>query len=246
MQRITTAPECISDLVLDAWYAEELTPSELQRVQAHVASCATCAERQRSMFAEHQRFLETAPDLSAQAKLVARTKRRSSLRRALPVVASIVALAASVMLMVWKPNEPTTQQTRTKGESHLGVYIKRGDRVLRGNGRDTVQPGDLLRFTYSTPHPGYLTILGLDEHAATRYFPAEPNAAPIGAGMDMPLDFAVQLDEQLGTETIHALWCPASYAIEPIRKALAERRELARPSEACTVSVLSLRKVARP
>lgn len=247
MQRIATSPECVSDLALDQWYAGELGPAELERVQSHVASCASCLERQRVMFEEHSRFLELAPSFAAQAKLVARPPtRRRKLVRAVSVIAGAAALAASVLLTLGKPSGLPTSDVRTKGESHLGVYIKRGDRVVRGKAHDEVHPGDLLRFTYSTPHAGYIGIFGLDEHAATSYVPSQSEAAALAAGMDKPLDFAVKLDDQLGTETIYALWCPSPFALEPIRSHLEKQHTLAQPSDACVQSVLPLRKVREP
>jgi hypothetical protein len=241
MQRIVYTPECVSELVLDQWYAGELSAREIERTEQHVARCTTCRERNRVLHEEHARFLTVAPSFAAHTELTARRGKRS---RTLVAVASAAALAACVLLSLSKPSGFDQHDTRPKGGPELSVYIKRGAHVFRGTAQDTVQPGDLLRFKYSAGHAGYLAIFGADARAATTYYPPQPDAAPIAAGLDLPLDFAVKLDEQLGIETTYALWCPTTFAVEPVRKQLAEQRAMTRPDDACTISVLPLRKQA--
>jgi hypothetical protein len=133
--------------------------------------------------------------------------------------------------------------TRIKGGPSASFFIKRGERVTRGVSGATVQPGDALRFTYTSEQDVHLALLGLDARTASVYFPSGQRAAPVAAGRDVALDFSIELDAQLGEEQIHALFCSEPVELEPLRAQLASARQLRAPAS-CTAQRIVLHKAA--
>ena len=121
--------------------------------------------------------------------------------------------------------------------------MKRGSHVERGVNGGTACPGDQLRFTYSSERPAYLAVLGHDERAASVYFPSGQSAVRVEGGRDRPLDFSLELDEQLGEEQLYLVLCPSQYALSPLLAELEARGEL-RAGADCLVERIALHKEA--
>jgi hypothetical protein len=119
--------------------------------------------------------------------------------------------------------------------------VKRQGRVWAADSGTLLEPGDLVRFTYSSEHACYLALFGQDARATQVYFPNGARAAFVRGGAAVPLDFSVELDTTPGEEHVHALFCDSSIELAPLRAALAETGRLAAP-EGCKVQTLSLRK----
>jgi hypothetical protein len=252
-------PECLSALAIDEWNAQD-TPEELRADrEAHLEECTQCAARVAAAAAEAEAFLQTAPSLdalvaagavgdasapSAGAGTGAGGAKLLSFPRVAAMVGSGLAVAAGVMLLL-RPADPAGS-TRIKGGERLGVYVKRGDRVLRAADGDVVHPGDTLRFTYSADGPCHLSIWGADGHSLQQYHPAAGGAgsAAVPAGREQPLDFGVELDGSIGTETFYGVFCNTKMTSGALREGLAATP--ATVPDGCVLDVLSLKKGAAP
>lgn len=184
------------------------------------------------------------PRLNTVSPLVQPDPIRAAARQSAALVAtSFAAMAAAALLVVWF-GQPI-ERTYTKGQPHIGWFVKRGDEVHRGRTDEVLHPRDDLRFVYSSDEPRYFALFNLDARAATVYFPVGPSAARVRAGSDVALDFSVELDDQLGTERVWALFCEQSFEVEPLRAALLATGRL--PERAgCFAELVELQKVAPP
>lgn len=237
---------CVTDLGFDRWFAGEHTPEGNAAIDAHLSACARCRVRGELLGRERAAFLERAPTLAAHERFV-RPEEPAPI--ALPSRSTRVALwlvaAAVVGLAVITPWPAAREQAgeRRKGGFGVGFYVKRGERVMRGSTDEAVHPGDLLRFTYSSDAPAYWALLGRDAQDASVYFPASRETARLPAGRDQPLDFSLELDEQLGVERLFVVACPRPYPLEPLRRALLSEGDPRAPAE-CRVERIALRKEA--
>lgn len=251
-----TVSEHPSDFVLDRALADELDAAERGRLVAHLAQCDACRERHDGMSADHASFLSHAPSFQAHAELVKELAQRShvagmegkraggqrtSRRTAWLALSSACAAAASLWLVLAKPTTLVDPQTRTKGSAQLSFFIKHGAHVTRGRSGSEVYPSDVLRFTYSSPEAVHLAIFGRDAHGATLYFPTQGASAALPAGVDVPLDFGVELDAQPGPEAIYGVFCSQPFDAQALRLRLQAADAPSAP-EACSLRVLQLQK----
>ena len=240
--------EHVSDISFDRAYAHELPAAEQLRLNAHLAECERCRERQRFLAEERAAFLAEAPgwgEYCAQRGQLAPVPKRAQRARWLLPLSAAVALAASFLLMssrITSPLNNRTNSTHIKGGAQLGFYIKRGAQVSRGRADDVVRPDDVLRFTYSSPEPTYFALMGRDEHSAMLFYPVANQAAALPKGTDVPLGFGVEIDAQPGQERIYALFCSEPVKLSPIVTALERTDELIAPAH-CLVRELRLNKV---
>jgi hypothetical protein len=113
----------------------------------HVAGCADCQARLKTMEAERDSFLARHPAMPARP----RPARRSPLRYLAPL-----ALAASVLLvaLIFRPGGPSE---RAKGTTAAELWVKRGEEsfVFRGQ---PLQEGDTLVFRYTSTRK-HLTVI---------------------------------------------------------------------------------------
>jgi hypothetical protein len=244
MQQLNHNADCVSNLEFDEWHAGELDAEDQQRAALHVAQCQRCRSRRDVLERERAAFFAAAPsfrDHARQFEGVAPPARRVS-RLAIGGAGAVAAAAALVGLLLLPAQQPAA--TRPKGEPHLGFFIKRDQQISRGRNGATVHPDDLIRFVYSSDRSYYFALFNLDARAATIYFSDHGEAARVSAGNDVALDFSVQLDGQLGTERVIALFCPDPFAVEPLRARMASG-ELPPPAAGCHRDVITLKKVAR-
>lgn len=193
MKRETEA--CLSDLLLDRLLAEEpLRPDERARAEAHLGSCAACAQRKEELFREYRAF-ELAPPRPP--------RRRRPLPRGLRLGLAAAAAAALALVIALPSSEPPGY--RTKGAASLVVIARTQDgaidQVLPG---DALAPGDDIRFEVRTSEPAVLAILGIDAAGAVTPY-VEELALEAGGPQLMP--GAIRLDDTLGPERIVALFC---------------------------------------
>jgi len=259
MRPLDHSSGCVSNLLLDEWLAQELAPADEARVHQHVRGCAACSARRDQRVRAAGAFLAQAPTFGEHARQhapgPARRGRSERPRRARWLgLGALVAAAAGVSLWVGRPgvgglearpDADAVAQARSKGTARIGFFVKRGERVTRGGAADVLRAGDLLRFTYSVDRASYLALIDVDGRGASVYFPAgSARAAAIAPGVDVPLDFSVELDQTPGEERVHAVFCPRAFALEPVRASLARGRspELA----GCSLDTLVLRKAGPP
>jgi anti-sigma factor RsiW len=231
--------EHITDLVLDEWLTGELSPEAHARADAHFAGCERCRDKRAAYQAEHAAFLAQAPVLKRPVAALPKAPKPWS--KLMMAGAGVLAAAAAALLML--PAAPGIEPpgTRRKGGPSASFFIKHGERVTRGVSGATVQPGDALRFTYTSDAPVHLALLGLDARSASVYFPSGARAVRMAAGRDVALEFSVVLDDQLGEEHIHALFCSEPVELDPLRAQLQSTRALNLPAS-CTAQRIVLHK----
>jgi hypothetical protein len=218
---------CLSDLALDRRLAHELDAREEEAALAHIADCARCGDRFAELARQRDAFATDAPPLVV-------SRNRSWL-------AIGAAFAAAAILLFFVVFRGPSDDTRTKGpEANIGFFVNHAGAVRRGGPEERVAPGDGLRFVVTTREPRYLALLSIDgaRHASV-YYPSSPEAALVGDG---PLPESTTLDDTLGDETIHALFCPRAFAVEPLRRALEAAPGVLPALDGCTLDSLHLRK----
>jgi len=240
---MTRGASCESDLSLDLLLAGDLSQGEERRVHAHLAACRPCAARWTELEAQRDAFtVQPVIDLGGR-----RPARRSWLR-SWPVPAAAIAAAAALLLVLWPVGAPMTDRvvtTRTKGGRVFNAYIRHGESIRKAGDAEVVYPGDQLQFTYSSPRSGFVAVLSRDGAGmASVYFPdagQRPWTAP--PGDDQPLPRSTILDDTLGQERVHALFCTAVVDLESLRGELAAGRPLRVPP-GCVVETTLLNKRA--
>ncbi|AKV03315.1 hypothetical protein AKJ09_09978 [Labilithrix luteola] len=227
---------CLSDYALDRRISGELEDAEEAAARAHLESCARCRGRLETFEAERASF--DVP-LELPSKRLRWGGRIGGATFAL-------AAAAAVMLALGKGPSPKSDGVRTKGgEATLGFYVHHANAVRAGGPDERVVPGDGLRFVVGAHEARWLAVLSVDgaKHAST-YYPAGPEAALVGPGSEIALPSSTVLDDTLGPETIYGIFCPTTFPVEPLRRAL-EAAPDERPFPAgCSIEALHLRKEA--
>jgi hypothetical protein len=228
---------CISDLTFDAWVGGEIEATQEEQLNAHLADCVRCTRRRALLSAAHAAFLERAPSWQDfHARLAQDAAPRAPRRWA---VAGGIALAACALLAIVAERAPLA--VRSKGGARIAAYVKHGEHVGLAIDGDTVEAGDLLRFTYSSDAPTYFALLSWDSQTATKYFPAGDVTVRVPAGHEVALDFSVELDGAPGAERVHALFCDQPQPVEPLRALLQARGQIP-PLPHCSIDVLTLTK----
>jgi hypothetical protein len=215
----------LSDLRLDELVrGEHASPEE---ARAHVAECAQCRARLDEIEGARTAFLAEDPRLPVPLR-----------RRATWIAAAtMLASAAAALLLVVRPSGE-----RAKGGPQLGLYVQHGGVVRPAGPREPVAPGDTLQLTYQIERARYVAVLSLDGagHASV-YFPDGPRAVELPPARDAPLPRSTILDEILGEETLHGLFCDEPVVLAPLRAALERDRALP-PVERCSVVRLTIVK----
>jgi len=197
---------CLSAYRLDRFRLQELPAEDTAEVQAHLSACAQCRAAQAELAAAEDDFRALAAPL----------RRRPRAGRAVAFSVAAVALAATCLLAL------NPGGVRSKGAPNaVGMYVQHGQAVRRALPGETVLPGDVVRFVYSSREPCSLAILSLDgAGVASVYFPDGPETVAVPAAEDAPLPLGTRLDGVLGEEQVVALFCASPHALEPVRQAL--------------------------
>jgi hypothetical protein len=214
----TRGAECVSDLQLDARFTGELEPEVAAQMDAHLEGCERCRVRMARLERARSAFLAPGPVFERPGP---RRPSPSGLRRLRPrwlmPLSAGAALAAALALAFLPPRESGEPALRSKGGERIGLFIKRGALVRRGASGAHVQPGDQLRFTYSTDVDRYLAIVSIDGAGKrSLYFPDGARAARVERADDQPLSSSIVLDDVLGRERVIALFCARPIELAPL------------------------------
>ena len=233
----------VSDISFDRAFAQQLSAAEQRHVSDHIAGCPRCRQRQSYLEQERAAFLAAAPSWR---EYRARHGRAAPAPRKRPrlwmSLTAATALAAAALLMSTRLIAPSAISTRIKGGAQLGFYVKHGTQVARGRPDQVVHPGDVLRFTYSSPAATYFALMGHDARHASLFYPNAEQAVALAKGADVALDFGVEIDAEPGDEHMYALFCSEAVALPPLIAALDKADALA-PPQGCLVRELRLHKV---
>jgi hypothetical protein len=155
--------------------------------------------------------------------------------------ASALALAACALLAFW-PREGAPA-TRTKGGPELRVFVKRGDAVFEHDDSRAVAPGDVLRFVVVPAGHSHVAVLSRTQRGEVSIY-SQAEALPPGAAKHA-LAGAIELDEVVVDETLHALLCKQPFALGPLERELSGTGRIRERAD-CAVIRVPLEKVARP
>jgi hypothetical protein len=220
----------VSELAIDRMLAGELPPADADAMRDHAASCTRCGELLADALDVQRAFAVDRPSLD-----VPRPQRRHTIA----IVSATTALAAGLLVGLSWPHAPESAVNapalvRTKGKPAIGFYVKHGVDVRRGADRERVMPNDDIEFVTTTSVPVWFAALS-DDAAGTRSVYA--SSQPVQPGPDRLVPAAITLDDTLGTEVVHGIFCPQYFdphAIDPYA-----------PPDTCTVDHFTLVKVAR-
>jgi len=241
MSALSREESCCSDLALDRALSGELDDQAQRRLSEHLAACVRCSVRHETLLSQRAAQLLRAPSWQDFATQLERRKRGSPGRRQLRPRWVFAALAAVAVLAIGLPTVersgeragsaassagPGRDGTRSKGGPSLGFYVMREGRVRHGSAGDVVHPGELVRFTYSSDQALQFALLSRDRAHALVYHPVGDDTTLIASGHDVPLDFSIRLDDQLGPERVYGLFCRAPQHLPPIRAQLDKSGEL--------------------
>lgn len=225
MKSPTRSVDCVSDLTLDRLLAGELEGQPLSSAtEAHLSQCAACHARHQALREALTRFPQEhfVSGLAAQARA---RSRRFSAPKVTAAVGSLLALAASLLVVVHVSQGPTE---RVKGSEALSVVVKRlngkVEPMLSGT---KVSPGEAIRFRVVSPKAAWVFVVGMDSAGqVSPYAEGDGTGLPWTAGTDAFLDGSIVLDQTLGPEQLVALFCakplPASTVLAAARGALTQ------------------------
>lgn len=211
----------VSDLAFDRLLAGELSSGEAAAVREHAGSCHACgvlladAEDARKAFAAAPRPIWLQR------------------RRAWPVVAGGLAIAAAFALVVAWPRH-AEPEVRTKGTAIAGFFVSHGGEVRRGSPSEAVAPGDRIELWTTTLEPVWFGALSVDASGARSVY-VEPRL--VAPGREQVVPIAIELDAAPGSEVVTGVFCASAFdplAIDP-----------AAPPTGCTVDRFTLHKVPR-
>jgi hypothetical protein len=237
-----TAPSrpdaCLSDFALDACVTGDLAGDRAVAAREHLVGCTRCSSRFEELRKEQATF-------AAEPLPSALAPRRPAPWQARWLGAAGILAAALVILVVF-PRRTDRDGERTKG-SAMGFrfYVDHAGSVRPGGPDERVEPGDALRFVFSTNDARYLAVLSVDgARRASTYYPVEgaPVLQPSGLGFALPA--STVLDDTLGRETIYGVACVGPFDVESLRRGL--ERAPARPPQpdGCDVDAIVVRKEA--
>jgi hypothetical protein len=233
---------CPSDFAFDRRLAGELETDDDEQISAHLATCTPCRGRWDELRAARDAFVDEAPPLRLKGRPTSSAGRS---RRPWVVASSALIAAAAALFLVRGVGRDVG--TRAKGSGvRVEYYVNHAGVVRAGGPNDPVEPGDALRFVYTTKRVGYLAVLSLDaKKNASVYYPTTAGAARIEPGTAVPLPTSTVLDDTVGEETIYGVFCSDPFDLEPLRRSLEAAPERAPSPEGCEVDAIDVRKVAR-
>ncbi len=232
---------CLSDFALDLLVGGDADEIEREHAARHFAACDECAAR-------HSAFARAV----VQPREVSSIRVKSPRRRVHPlaIAAPLLGLAAAIALVlvprVDQTVTPLPDVRRGKGdEQAIAFFVKRGERVMRGSDLPALEPGDQIRFAYTSNDPTYLVIISVDgAGVASTYFPEANQPVELVGATEGLLPIATELDDTLGRETIHAFFCDGPIEPEWLRAAVVNDQGIVGPSDVCRVRSLSFVKEA--
>lgn len=128
------------------------------------------------------------------------------------------AIIMALVLVTRGPLAPTGFYAGTQGAVHLALVSKEG-RLRDGA---AVRVGEALSIQITTPKPGFLLVLGLDENRAlTAYEPPRGTTSiPVSRDEDVTLPGKLVVAGAPGRERVYALFTEHPIAVEDVATAV--------------------------
>lgn len=220
-------PGCPSDFDLDRLDAGDLAGERAAALFEHIDGCDVCPAR---MELRASRF-DIAPGVDPR-RIMAAVRRRVDEEEASSIPARaraawlkwmgalvvIGGAAAALVFALGRPAtvtpDPSVPVVRTKGDPKLDLHRQVGAGSEQLDPGAAVAPGTALKFVVTLPAPGRVQIVGQDASGAL--YTAWPLGGqdPERAAGRQALPGAVALDDALGPETFHLVFCASGTEIE--------------------------------
>jgi hypothetical protein len=214
---------CPSDYQLDEyWLAGK---PENHPVHGHLEGCENCQRRLVEWEQADEKFSkEVFP--ATEEKVVERlTKSRAGFWGFFTyprlAAASAVVLAVVLAVALWHPGEREATYIGIKGVLGLEVYCQRADQVFRVNPGDRLLAEDRIRFAVSTPGPGQVMIVSVDQQGEVSLF--YPPGQVEGGRTE--LEGSTILDASKGPERIFAVFSEGTLDFGAVKAAVARGLE---------------------
>jgi hypothetical protein len=216
----------LSSFHLEALRLGVASTDEGSWAQAHLASCARCAEQERALEGFRRDFVDEA--LPRTRAAVRAGVRRAQGRRPRWWAALVAApLMAVLILVVWrKPPRPQGEEPAVseKGGPALAIVARRGARVFPVRSGDPLQPGDQIRFVLKGVTYPYGMIASVDGAGRPNiYVPYEGvRSISVTPANELAIEGSIVLDGRLGPERVFALFSRDPLPAEAVRRALTD------------------------
>jgi ferric-dicitrate binding protein FerR (iron transport regulator) len=205
----------LSDLQLERYLAEALSPQERAAVDQVLASSAPDAEALRVLRTESAALFVTSPPAAFVEKVM--PAKKSPWRGWLGALSAIAA-AAALLLVV--RNQRDDDDTRVKGGIgwHVTVTGQTGTRTLME--RTVVTPGETLSFEVATERQVFVAVISHAPDGWWVYAPASgTGAVRVERGLTLLPDGA-KLDETEGDETVYLVSSDEPFEPEKLRDSM--------------------------
>lgn len=235
-------PQCPPALALERMLAGE--PSS---AAPHVDQCRHCQSYLEALHSQQVAFLAARPT----ERFVHQLERRATTRLRWPRWqwwCPTLGLAAVALIALQLPKPDGGGDATLKGSPFRAMLKATGAAEPSVLSADALlQAGDVLRFAYDAPRPGYLMVLDLDgtEEATSVYPLGAERSAPIAPGGPQPLPGAIKLDDRPGPEWLIAVFSETPIELEALSSQLrgqSRRAKLAVRCQACQVETLRFQK----
>lgn len=227
LEREARSEEQPSELTMDRWETDELSPPEREALEAIFSSPEVQArldsrqqvEAELDAQMQAQIFDHVLAAHQAQDKVVPLFSKLGAFSRSKSMALLAVAASAAALFVVSLPQFQSITGIRTKGEQpRLVVYKERSGSVVRAEPQDAFYEGDRLRFEVDLKSAGHIMIIGVEASGARfSYFPMEKDAR--SQPMDeaaVVLPGAARLDNSKGWEWLHLITCDRPFTLTEI------------------------------
>lgn len=233
---------CPSLLELMRHESGDLEDVPAASLEVHLRSCDACRERLGELRHARTELLDPWPKVHARnAATVIATRLHVERRRHWLgwVRLTAVATGAAALTLTLLPRDRSPRPVavahapartfdehadgvRTKGTFSVVMYCRRGEEIFVPNDQTVFQPGDRLRFAYTSSEPGYVAIFGVERDG--NLFPYYPEGGlsplPVAPGRHVLLPDSIELDAQAGEEKVVVIWSPTPWEEPSLRRAV--------------------------
>lgn len=209
--------DCPSDFVLSKYETEALSELERRGIDAHVRACARCQAWLTGGRSAFEALGETKIN-EIVSTMTARSIRTSRAHALGPAISMIIAAAATMLLFQGNPSMIRSDTTRKGKAVSLRVYRERDGNVRKAVNGEDFHARDKLRFAVDVPEPGHVMIVGIEAKGAMYHcVPSEKDVSvALPAGQDQLLSDAIELDESVGKEMLHLIFCPQKFGYDDL------------------------------
>lgn len=206
----------LSDLQLERYLADALSPAERSAVEATLAQSTPDAEALQAMRASTAALFVTAPPAAFVEKVM--PTRRSPWRGWLGALSAIAAAAA--LLLVMRSQQGDDDDRRVKGGIgwHVTISGMSGTRTLQIGAQ--VNPGETLSFQVASDKPAFVAVISHAPDGWWVYAPSSGNQAlKVERGLTLLPDGA-RLDETEGDETLYLVSSEQPFDPDRLRESM--------------------------